>query len=91
MSVVPIAAVGPCCFRCGQLVWRSPDARLIDSRGRTTCPAPWWARPLVANVHSVEPVSVFADLGLAAVRAALAGTALFVAAVLVATVLAVWI
>ena len=65
-----IAPVGPCCSRCGRLVWRSRDAQLIDSGGQRICPAPRWARPLVANAHTTDRVSWLADFCLVAVRAA---------------------
>jgi hypothetical protein len=92
---LPLWAIAPVCHRCGELLsWtrdpRSPDAGVVDDRGRTTCPSPWWIRPLVAQAHTVRPVSLAADLGIGALRAAIAGTALYWAGALVVAVVTSW-
>lgn len=86
--IAPLETVAPVCSRCGQLVWSRRD-RLIDSRGRMRCPAPWWRRLLVVDPHTVEPVSGV-DVVRHVFRMALAGMGVFAFAALAVNVVSFW-
>jgi len=87
--IAPLDTFAPSCDRCGRLLWWSPEAWLIDSRGQTRCPTPWWRRLLVVEQHTIEP-SFGTDLVRIVLRTVLAGTGLYFSAVLAVTVASIW-
>lgn len=87
--IAPLETVAPTCSRCGQMLWRSPDD-WIDSRGRTRCPAPWWRRLILLDLHTTDPLADGADLVRSASRMVLAGMGVFAFAALAANVVSIW-
>ena len=88
--IAPVETVAPCCSRCGQLVWQSPDAWLIDSHGQTRCPAPWWRRMILLDPHTVEPPADGADLVRSGSRMVLTGMVVFALAAVAVNVASIW-
>lgn len=88
-EIAALETFAPCCARCGRLLWWSPEAQLIDSRGKTRCPAPLWRRLLVVEQHTIEP-SFGADLVRMVLRTVLTGTGLYFSAILASTVVSIW-